>query len=67
MTAGSVKLDMVELAAECQFEHESQDHLKEDTLADKVALRDMDAAETGRPMAEFLKEFAERNQIDRKS
>ncbi len=67
LTAGSAELDMVELAAEWQFEHESQDHLKEDTLAFKAALRDMDAGETGRPMAEFLKEFEERNQIDRQS
>jgi len=67
LSAGSATLDMVELAAEWQFQHESRDHLKEDILAVKAALRDMDAGETGRPMAEFLKEFEELHQIDRKS
>ena len=67
LTAGSATMDIVELAAEWQFQHESQDHLQEDILAVKAALRDMDAGETGRPMAEFMKEFEERNQIDPKS
>lgn len=67
LTAGSAALDLVELATEWQFQHESQDHMKQDTLAVKAALADMDAGETGRPMSEFMKEFEERHQIVRKS
>ena len=67
LTAGPKALDMVELAAEWQFQHESQEHLKEDTLAVRASLRDMDAGETGRPLSEFLKDFEERHTIDPKS
>jgi hypothetical protein len=67
LTAGSKAVDMVELAAEWQFQHESKGHFKEDILAVRASLREMDAGETGRPMSEFLKEFEERHQVDRKS
>ena len=59
-------LNMVELAAEWEFRHESQEQLQHDVAAVNASLRDMDSGQTGRPMSEFLTEFRERNQIEAK-
>ncbi|MEQ9410965.1 MAG: hypothetical protein RIK87_24855 [Fuerstiella sp.] len=67
LRAGSADLNLVDLAAEWQFRHESNDYLKQDGLAVKAALRDMEAGETGRPMSEFLQEFEQRHQVDQES
>ena len=67
LSGGSAELNLVDLAAEWQFRHESNDHVMQDALAVKAALRDMEAGETGRPMSEFLQEFEQRHQVDRES
>ncbi|HBE67542.1 MAG TPA: hypothetical protein DDW52_05265 [Planctomycetaceae bacterium] len=62
LATDATSLNMVDLAAEWEFEHESQEHQQHDVAAVNASLRDMDAGQTGRPMSEFLAEFRQRNQ-----
>lgn len=58
------EMNLVDLAAQFQFEHESESHYAEDVAAVQEALTAMDNGETGRPMAEFDAEFRKRNGIE---
>ena len=61
LSAGGGHLDMMELAAEWQFQHASGGHLQQDVLAVKAALRSMDHGESGRSIAEFAEDLLRRN------
>ena len=57
------ELNLVDLAAQFQFEHDSEGHLAGDVAAVQEALTAIDNGETGRPMSEFDAEFRNRNGI----
>ena len=61
--ASCADLNLVDLAAQFQFEHDSESHFAEDVAAVQEALTAMDNGETGRPMSEFDAEFRKRNGI----
>ncbi|MCA9066332.1 MAG: hypothetical protein KDA96_24865 [Planctomycetaceae bacterium] len=61
ISAGSAAVNMVELAAECEFRHASPEALADDLKAVEAALRDMDAGETGRPIKDFAADFSSRH------
>ncbi|MCA9047092.1 MAG: hypothetical protein KDA89_00090 [Planctomycetaceae bacterium] len=61
--AAGAELDLVDLAAEWQFEHRSDDDLKNDVRAVRDALTAIDNGETGRPLADFDAEFRQRHGI----
>lgn len=51
------------LYAEWRICHPSPDELDTNVRAVRAALRDLDAGEIGRPIAEFIAEFRQRNGI----
>ena len=57
-------VNLVSLAAEWQFQHDSDTHLAEDVAAVQEALNAIDNGESGRPLSEFDVEFRKRNGIN---
>lgn len=56
-------VNLVDLAAEWQFRHQSADDLKEDVQAVQESLDAIDRGETGRTMGEFDADFRQRHGI----
>ncbi len=56
-------LNLVDLAAEWQFQHQGPDDLKEDVQAIKDALDAIDDGGTDRPLSVFDAEFRQRHGI----
>jgi len=59
-----VDLNMVDLAAQWQFQHDSAAHLTEDIAAIQEAIDGIETGETGRPLRQFDAEFRQRNGIN---
>lgn len=57
-------LNIVDLAAQWQFQHESEAHLAEDVAAVQEAIDGIEAGETGRTLPNFDTEFRSRNGIN---
>lgn len=62
--SSGVDANLVDLAAQWQFQHESSSHLAEDVAAVQEAIDGIEAGETGRPLADFDAEFRQRNGIN---
>ncbi len=62
--SSGVDLNIVDLAAQWQFQHDSETHLAGDIAAVQEAINGIEDGETGRPLKHFDAEFRQRNGIN---
>ncbi len=62
---GGAELTLEELLDLWRAANPTPEDLRDDVLAVKAAIRDLESGETGRPFEEFAEEFRRRNNISR--